>query len=68
MYVMIEHEMHVQTEIGRIPELELLKKNLVHNLTYRNRRTGELKIHTTRNNPERRIKVKFREPIKLTFF
>lgn len=68
MYVMIGHETQVQTEIGCIPELELLKKNLVHNLTYRNRRTGELKIHTTRNNPERQIKVKFREPIKLTLF
>ena len=66
---MIGHETQVQTEIGRIPELELLKKtNLVHNLTYRNRRTGELKIHTTRNNPERRFKVNFREPIKLTLF
>jgi len=26
MYVMIGHETQVQTEIGRIPELELLKK------------------------------------------
>jgi len=68
MYVMKGHETQIQTEIGRIPELELLKKKPVHNLTYSNRRTVELKIHTTRNIPERRIKVKFRESIKLTLF